>query len=63
MTDQFWEGGECAWWRGLREAIKTATERLQSAATEEEKSEVQSKLDRLSQQQADAEVNGHKWIF
>jgi hypothetical protein len=59
----FRSGGRIALWLGQFAAIRAATERLRSATTEEERREAQAALERLKEQQADAEQNGDRWLF
>ena len=61
--DSFWNGGAAAWRRGLREAICAANERIESAASEEDRNEAQAALERLNKQQADAKKNRRRWLF
>jgi hypothetical protein len=62
-TDNFREGGADAWWTGLRDAVKSATERLKCSASDDERREAQAQLDELARQKADAERNGDRWLF
>lgn len=61
--DGFREGGEYAWWQGLRDAIRFATDRLKTARSEEERTEAQAELERLKAQQAHARRNGGRRLF
>lgn len=62
-SDAFWEGGEDAWWKGLRDAIKAAAERIKSTESDEERIKAQAALERLNRQLADAKKNGRSWLF
>jgi hypothetical protein len=61
--DGFWRGGSHAWRRGLRDVIRRGSDRLKAAETDEERSEAQRTLERLKEQEADANRNGRPWLF
>jgi hypothetical protein len=63
MTDDFWEGGCEAWEEGLQVAIRTETEQLAAAVTDEERAAAQRRVDELHAQQAGADENGDQWLF
>ena len=62
-SSAFREGGGFAWWLGLRAAILSAKARLAKATCDEERREAQAELDRLHEQQTDAEKNRDRWLF
>ena len=58
----FWFWGRLAWRRGLEQAIKAASEQLETAKTDVERTEAQTRLDELQRRQADANRNGGRWL-
>lgn len=58
-----WSGGRGAWWKGLREAVQNAEERVSRSTTEETRQVAQSELELLKRQERDAKQSSHRWLF
>ena len=59
----FWSGGRRAWWNGLREAVRSAEQRVERSTTEQLRQEAQAELDMLKRQERHAKLTGHRWLF
>jgi hypothetical protein len=62
-TDGFWEGGERAWWRGLKVAIDAAKQRLDKAQSDEERRTAEADVQKLDAEAVAAEKHGDEWLF